>query len=61
MNNYIHVLCLHFCLHFIQVEKNKDYELVITNAGGFYRYRFGDVVKVVDFYNQCPVIEFQYR
>ncbi len=27
----------------------------------FYRYRVGDIVKVVGFHNQCPVVEFQYR
>ncbi|KAK3602319.1 hypothetical protein CHS0354_007110 [Potamilus streckersoni] len=43
------------------VEVGRVYELVITNASGLYRYRFGDVIKVVGFYNQCPVIEFQYR
>lgn len=25
------------------------------------RYRIGDVVKVVGFHNQCPIVEFQYR
>lgn len=44
-----------------QVEKGEEYELVITNASGFYRYRFGDIIKVVDFYHQCPVIEFKHR
>lgn len=44
-----------------QVELGKEYELVITNAGGLYRYRFGDVVKVTGFYHQSPVIEFMYR
>lgn len=44
-----------------QIELGKEYELVITNAGGLYRYRFGDVVKIAGFHNQCPVIEFMYR
>jgi hypothetical protein len=35
--------------------------MVITNASGLYRYRFGDVVKVVGHHNTCPVVEFQYR
>uniref|UniRef100_A0AAV2LLB1 GH3 domain-containing protein n=1 Tax=Knipowitschia caucasica TaxID=637954 RepID=A0AAV2LLB1_KNICA len=38
-----------------------NYELLVTNASGLYRYRLGDVVKVVGFHNQCPVVEFQYR
>jgi len=46
---------------FIQVEVGQQYELVITNASGLYRYRFGDVIKVVGLHNACPVIEFQYR
>lgn len=37
------------------------YELVVTTLSGLYRYRIGDVVKVVRFHNSCPVIEFQYR
>lgn len=44
-----------------QVEKGATYELVITNMSGFYRYRFGDVVRVTDFYNKAPVVEFLYR
>lgn len=27
----------------------------------FGRYRIGDVVKVVGFHHQCPIVEFQYR
>ncbi|AAK81341.1 MULTISPECIES: GH3 auxin-responsive promoter family protein [Clostridium] len=37
------------------------YEVVITNYAGLYRYKIGDVVKVVGFYNKCPEIEFLYR
>ena len=44
-----------------QTEADHTYELVITNASGLYRYRFGDVIKVVGFHNTCPVIEFHYR
>nr|XP_054756098.1 GH3 domain-containing protein-like [Lytechinus pictus] len=44
-----------------QVEKGSTYELVLTNMSGFYRYRFGDVVRVTDFYNKAPVVEFLYR
>ena len=38
-----------------------DYELVITNLGGLCRYRIGDVVKVVGFHKNGPLVEFQYR
>ena len=37
------------------------YEIVITNYAGLYRYRLGDVVKVVGFYNNTPTLEFLYR
>ncbi|XP_047464097.1 GH3 domain-containing protein [Mugil cephalus] len=44
-----------------EVKEGDSYELVITNASGLFRYRVGDVVKVVGFHNQCPIVEFQYR
>ncbi|XP_037118719.1 GH3 domain-containing protein isoform X1 [Syngnathus acus] len=43
------------------VKEGQNYELVLTNAAGLFRYRIGDVVKVVGFHNQCPIVEFQYR
>jgi hypothetical protein len=44
-----------------EITENSLYEIVVTNLAGFYRYRLGDVVKVVGKYNAAPVIEFQYR
>ncbi|XP_056153443.1 GH3 domain-containing protein [Lampris incognitus] len=44
-----------------EVQEAQNYELVITNASGLFRYRIGDIVKVVGFHNQCPIVEFQYR
>ena len=44
-----------------EVQEGKDYELVITNQSGFYRYRMGDVIRVVGFYNESPMIIFKYR
>ncbi len=44
-----------------ELEQGKSYELVITNQSGFYRYRIGDVIKVVGFYNESPMICFKYR
>ena len=46
---------------FDEVQEGKDYELVITNQSGFYRYRMGDVVRVIGFYNESPMITFKYR
>lgn len=64
------ILCL-FCkllsIVFLQtlfgeeVEVGCLYELIVTTLSGLYRYRIGDVVRVVRFHNSCPVIEFQYR
>ena len=39
----------------------RDYELVITNLGGLYRYRIGDVVRVAGFHGGAPLVEFRYR
>lgn len=44
-----------------EVKIGEKYEIVITNHAGFYRYKIGDVIKVVGFYNNCPEIEFLYR
>jgi hypothetical protein len=44
-----------------QVARGESYEVVITNCAGLYRYRLGDIVKVVDYYHESPVIEFLYR
>jgi hypothetical protein len=44
-----------------EVEEGKEYELVITNQSGFYRYRMGDVIRVVGFYNESPLVVFKYR
>jgi hypothetical protein len=47
------------CLY--ELEAGKKYEIVLTNYTGLYRYRIGDVIKVVGFYNNCPEVEFLYR
>ncbi|XP_022106549.1 probable indole-3-acetic acid-amido synthetase GH3.8 isoform X2 [Acanthaster planci] len=44
-----------------EVEVGKRYETVITSISGFYRYRMGDVVEVVGFHENCPVIQVKYR
>lgn len=44
-----------------EVEEGKEYELVITNQSGFYRYRMGDVIRVIGFYNESPMVIFKYR
>ena len=44
-----------------KLEKGKEYEVIITNASGFYRYRMRDAVKVVGKYKNTPTIDFLYR
>ncbi|GKX67349.1 GH3 auxin-responsive promoter family protein [Inconstantimicrobium mannanitabidum] len=44
-----------------ELKVGEKYEIVVTNYAGLYRYKIGDVIKVVGFYNNCPEIEFLYR
>ena len=44
-----------------ELEVGEDYEIIVTNLSGLYRYRLGDVVRVTGFYNETPMIRFIYR
>ncbi|XP_030830051.1 indole-3-acetic acid-amido synthetase GH3.17 [Strongylocentrotus purpuratus] len=45
-----------------EVEIGQRYEVVITQISGLYRYRMGDIIRVIGFEgNKVPFIEFQYR
>ena len=46
------ILCLD------ELEVGKEYEIIITTQSGLYRYRCGDVIKVVDYLEECPYIQF---
>ena len=52
---FVDVTCL------LKVRRDEMYEMVYTSQTGLYRYRTGDIVKIVDFFRQTPVYEFQYR
>ncbi|WOK91388.1 hypothetical protein Cni_G00079 [Canna indica] len=41
-----------------EVEVGKEYEILVTNFAGLYRYRLGDVVKVAGFHNSTPELQF---
>ena len=41
-----------------QLESNREYFIYFTTSSGLYRYDINDVVRVVDFYRQTPVIQF---
>ena len=44
-----------------KLEVGKNYEVVVTNTSGFYRYKMRDVVHVVGRHNETPTIEFLFR
>lgn len=46
---------------FSGVEVGSVYEVIVTTYGGLFRYRLGDIVKVVGFYNSSPQIELVMR
>ncbi|CAJ2633288.1 indole-3-acetic acid-amido synthetase [Trifolium pratense] len=43
------------------VEVGKMYEVVVTTYRGFYRYKLGDIVRVIGFHNSSPEVEFVMR
>ncbi|NEP58556.1 MAG: GH3 auxin-responsive promoter family protein [Symploca sp. SIO2G7] len=44
-----------------EVEIGKCYRILVTNYSGFYRYDIGDVVEVLGFYEEAPIIAFRHR
>lgn len=44
-----------------ELEIGKEYELILTNLSGFYRYQIEDVVKVTGYYYESPKVTFCYR
>uniref|UniRef100_A0A1U7WMR4 Jasmonic acid-amido synthetase JAR1-like n=3 Tax=Nicotiana sylvestris TaxID=4096 RepID=A0A1U7WMR4_NICSY len=44
-----------------EVKLGEEYEILITNFAGLYRYRLGDVVKVKGFHNGTPELQFVCR
>ncbi|GAV72084.1 GH3 domain-containing protein [Cephalotus follicularis] len=44
-----------------EVKLGEEYEIILTNFAGLYRYRLGDVVKVMGFYNSTPELKFVCR
>ncbi len=44
-----------------ELEIGKEYEVILTNTSGFYRYRIEDVVKVTGYHYKSPKITFCYR
>ena len=44
-----------------QLEIGKTYEIIITNYAGLYRYRINDIIRVVGYENNVPLLHFAYR
>jgi hypothetical protein len=44
-----------------EVKKGERYRILTTSYGGFYRYDIGDVIEVLGFYEQAPLIVFRHR
>ena len=44
-----------------EIGVGERYELVFTNHSGLYRYCMGDVIEVVGWYKQAPIVQFCYR
>lgn len=48
-------------LNLNELEVGKDYEIIITNLSGLYRYMIGDVITVLGYEGESPKIRFKYR
>lgn len=44
-----------------EVKTGDRYRILVTSYSGFYRYDIGDVVEVLGFYEQTPIIVFRHR
>ena len=44
-----------------KLEIGKDYEIIITNCSGFYRYRMRDAIRVTGMFNNTPTVQFLFR
>lgn len=44
-----------------EVTPGHYYRILVTNYSGLYRYDINDVVEVLGFYNQAPIVVFRYR
>ena len=41
-----------------ELSRGRRYQVIITTGGGLYRYQLYDIVEVVGFVNQCPLLRF---
>jgi hypothetical protein len=45
-------------LELSELEIGQQYEMMITTQAGLLRYRIGDIIEVVDYFNQTPALKF---
>ena len=43
------------------VQDGEEYEVILTNAAGLYRYQIGDVIRILRRENGVPIFTFEYR
>lgn len=48
-------------LNINELEVGKEYEIILTNLSGLYRYRIYDVVKILGYMGESPLVQFVYR
>ena len=48
-------------LNLNELEVGKEYEIILTNLSGFYRYRIGDIVSIVGYEGESPKLCFYCR
>ena len=41
-----------------ELDRGGQYRIILTTAGGLYRYQLRDEVEIVGFYQQCPLLRF---
>lgn len=41
-----------------ELEEGREYFIIVTTAGGLYRYNIDDIIKVTGFFKRTPLIEF---
>ena len=48
-------------LNISQLRPGQQYEVIVTNLSGFYRYKMKDIIQVSNMHNSCPLITFSRR
>ena len=44
-----------------ELQAGRRYSVIVSTGGGLYSYRLNDLIEVVDFYHQCPLVRFAGR